>query len=442
VKPRSIVAQAASLCYTLLLVAGTAYGQDRAVAYTHIAIETAGKAGRIEIGTLVLRGGKIEAVGANVKLPDDALVIDARGKTIMPGIVDPFHEVRITGSTIEPPAQTGVPGRRGGAFQARPNFVAGPFTRVADNFYPYDPGYRALLRSGLTSLNLVTNSYGQSAVVRDTPDVPDRMMINPDGIVFTPVTNDSASLDVVRSALDAADRARKGQAVALQTTPPTAGDATPNIPPGGRRGGGNRFGGGRPGGFAPGGGGMNAASLKAWQAVLEGKTPLFANVANAAAVVHLLKLLEPYKDVKLVLAFNGPGLYETIDLLAGRRVRVVLHPDVSTASNTRDRVVLARLLSDAGIDFAFSRRATPGDQPTAQEFGLFAVAYAVHCGLPRQTALEALTARPAAFVGLDKTHGTIEAGKTADLLIFSGDPLDSTSLLSQVLIEGRKVYEN
>ena len=57
--------------------------------------------------------------------------------------------------------------------------------------------------------------------------------------------------------------------------------------------------------------------------------------------------------------------------------------------------------------------------------------------------MEALTARPAALIGLEKTHGTVEAGKTADLLMFlKGDPLDPDSQLTQVLIEGRTVYEN
>ena len=78
----------------------------------------------------------------------------------------------------------------------------------------------------------------------------------------------------------------------------------------------------------------------------------------------------------------------------------------------------------------------------AQDSPLFSVAYLVRCGLPRQTAFEALTAHPAALLGLDKTHGTLEAGKAADLLIFAGDPLDPTGQLSQVLIEGKTVYEN
>src|SRR5439155_26549155 len=139
------------------------------VAYTNAAIETAAKPGRIENATLLVRNGKIEAVGASVKIPDDAKLIAASGKTIMPGIIDPFREVAIAGGTTDAAPRTIVVGGRTITVQGRPGGTGGGFTRIADKFYPYETGYRALLRSGLTGLNLVTSGYGQSAVVRVTP---------------------------------------------------------------------------------------------------------------------------------------------------------------------------------------------------------------------------------------------------------------------------------
>jgi hypothetical protein len=310
---------------------------------------------------------------------------------------------------------------------------------VADNFSPYDTGYRALLRSGLTGLNLVTAGYCQSAVVRVTPGNPDGMLINPDGIVFTPVTNESNSLDTVRNGLEMVDRIRSGE----DWSPPVAspsGDQPPSPAPRRRPGGGGR----RPGGFGPrgmgGGGGM--ASQKSWEDVFDGKAPLFVNAANAAAVVHLLKALQSYKDVKLVLTAPGPVLVETLDQLPKQSVRVVVRPGLSLMPNTRDRVDVACALHQAGVEFAFAQPASQAELTATQDSPLFPVAYSVRCGLPRKTALEALTARPAALLGLDKTHGTIEAGKSADLLIFTGDPLDPESQLARVLIEGRTVYED
>ena len=188
---------------TLLAVgvlAQNALGQG-AVAYRGVTIETAGKDGRLENATLVIRDGKIEAVGVSVKPPDDARIIEGRGKTIMPGIIDPLKEIAIAGSgPVDVPAlPTRGGGRRGGGPPIRGGTGGGGFTRVVDNLYPYDPIYRVMLRSGLTGLNLVTSSYGQAAVVRLAPTDPDNMLVNGEGVLFTTVTNDSASLDVVKS---------------------------------------------------------------------------------------------------------------------------------------------------------------------------------------------------------------------------------------------------
>ena len=76
------------------------------------------------------------------------------------------------------------------------------------------------------------------------------------------------------------------------------------------------------------------------------------------------------------------------------------------------------------------------------DFPLFPVAVLVKTGLPRAAALEALAKRPATILGMGATHGTIEPGKAADLLLFSGDPLDPASRLRRTIIDGRTAYAN
>lgn len=438
--PTQLTRRGLAALLTLALGASVVAAQEPLVAYTNATIETAGKAGRIENGTVVLRGGVIEAVGADVKVPDGARAIDARGKTLMPGVIDPFYEVSIAGGTPDTGPRTIVIGNRTITVPSRGGSGGGGFTRVADNFYPYEPGYRTLLRSGLTGLNLVTTGHGQAAVMRVTPAQPDAMLVQGDGALYAAVTNDTTSLDVVRNGLEMASRARGGQPVASAPSTTPGGESGTGGGRGRRPGGGGgRFGGGGFGGF---GGGASGASPKSWQDVYEGKTPLFVSATSAAAIVHLMKAVEPYKDVKLIVSAPGPALSETIDHLVGRRVRLIVRPGLSLKPNTRDREDVAQALYEAGLEFAFSQPANQADRLAAQDFPLFPVAYQVRCGLPRRAALEALTARPAAMLGLDKTHGTLEPGKSADLLIFSGDPLDTDSQLSQVLIQGRTVYEN
>jgi hypothetical protein len=406
----------------VLLIAAPAFAAEPAVVIHNANVETLGPAGRIEKATVVVRNGKIEAVGKTVKEPDDANIIDAAGGTIMPGIIDPFFEVAISGATPDAGPRTITIGGRtvfaGGG--AAPQ--AAGFTRIADNFYPYDAGYKPLPRAGLTRLNLVTSGSGQAAVVRVTPAESDHMMDRPDGVAFLSVTNNSASLDQLRTRFEGSGR---GGAL------------------------------GR-GGFAgrTGGGSANAGN-QLWTDVRDGKTPLIVACANSAAIVHVLQIVEPHKNVKLTLFASGSAFAEAAESLKGRLVRALVHPTLDLLPNTRDRFAAARLLHDLGVEVAFSLSANPPAgavvfDPTAaasttesalgNDFPLFPVAMMVKSGLPRQAALEALTKQPAKMLGIDSTHGTIEPGKVADLVLFTGDPLDPASRLKLTLIDGRTTH--
>lgn len=424
----------------LTCLAAPVWGQE-VIAVRGATVETSGPAGRIENATLIVKGDKIEAVAAGAPIPQNARVIDGRGKTVIPGLIDPYHTITVAGAASDTGPRTVVIGGRTLIIPARPAGAGGPFTRIADNFYPYETSFKTMPRSGWTLLNLVSSGYGQSAIVRVTPDQPESMLVNADGVLFTPVSNESASLDVVRTALEAADRLARGMSLPAPTPVASGGTGAPaggmRRPGGPGGGGGRRFGGPGPG--AGGGGGLNPASLRLWQAIHQGKAPLFASASNAAAILHLSKLLEPYRNVKVVLTAPATAIAETIDQLKGKKVCVLIAPALTLKPNTRDRIDLAALLHQAGIEFAFTQ---PPNLTASQDAPLFPVAYLVRCGLPRQVALDAMTRKPAAILGMDKSHGTIEVGKSADFLIFDGDPLDPGSLLQQTVVAGRVVHEN
>src|SRR5207244_2956048 len=98
------------LVFLVFIVAPQCHG-DEPVVYLNAALETAGKAGRIDQGTLVIRNGKIEGVGPKAAVPEGARVIDAKGKTIMPGIIDPFREVTIAAAADAAPRTIAIGGR-------------------------------------------------------------------------------------------------------------------------------------------------------------------------------------------------------------------------------------------------------------------------------------------------------------------------------------------
>ncbi len=90
---------------------------------------------------------------------------------------------------------------------------------------------------------------------------------------------------------------------------------------------------------------------------------------------------------------------------------------------------LPGLLHEAGVPFALS-----GGKLLEQ------ARFAVRYGLPAEVALEAITRSPARLLGLEGRAGTVEAGRDADLVALNGDPLELTTSIQWVLVDG-KVYE-
>jgi imidazolonepropionase-like amidohydrolase len=99
---------------------------------------------------------------------------------------------------------------------------------------------------------------------------------------------------------------------------------------------------------------------------------------------------------------------------------------------------VARKFFDAGLDFAL----VPGpDDSYAERMLTYQAALCVRHGVPRDVALRAITLTPARMLELEQRLGSIEPGKDAHLVVFSGDPLDFSSVIETVFIDGIPAYE-
>ena len=394
------------------------------VAYRGAAIETVGKAGRIEKGVVLIRDGKIEAVGETVDIPDTARVIDAQGDTIMPGIVDPYHVVpvgRSASATTRTIVINGITFRLSG----RTTTTSTVFVRVADGFDPTLVRWGTAVRSGITTANLVTQGYGQSARAAITPADPASILTEPDGHLFLALTNRSSSLDVLRNGLRATPTRRSS---ASRPTASTTGGASRTAPAAASR-------------PTPSRASSTASPTRAlWQKVREGKQPLVVNVNNAATILHLVKALEAQKAAQVIMVSTGPNIFQALDSLKGSKISVILRPQIDLVPNSADRVNMARLADAAKIRFAFSLSLSSG-YTQSQDTPLFQLAMLVRAGLARDKALQALTLTPATMLGIDKQVGSVEAGKAANLIICDGDPFATATRFRQVLVDGRPVYE-
>ena len=123
-----------------------------------------------------------------------------------------------------------------------------------------------------------------------------------------------------------------------------------------------------------------------------------------------------------------------IDHLKKWECSVLLPPVLSTMPQTQHLIHPAKKLHDAGIEIGFAL----GDDPRTGRNIFFNMMELVRAGLPADPAIKAITLVPAKALGIDKRTGTLEAGKDADLLVFSGDPLSPTGRLEQIWLRGNR----
>ena len=391
-------------------IAPTSFGQT--VAYVDATIETLSDSGQIKNATLVTRGDKIVDVGTDIEIPDDARVVSMTGKTIMPGLIDPyfvFQQSSASGAT-----RTVV--FRGRTFVV-PNrsatFSAGSFNRISQYFYPYKFDFKPALRSGITTGNLVSDGRGLSAFANITDDRTPEMLFKDKAFLFAKLTNSTGALDIIRKPLMPPKASSKTKA-----TKSTSTTASKTKSP-------------------------DDEVKELWTKVREGEMPLFVNVNNQAAVAYLLKIVKEYEKVRLVLVATGPNLFESLDeLKENKNVTVVLQPGLDRVPYKTELMNVSQMLATKEIPFAISMTLSGSQLSASQDDPMFPLAMLVRTGLDRETALKSVTMTPAKLLEIDKTHGSIEKDKHANLLIFDGDPLQTGSTLEQVILNGSQTYEN
>ncbi|WP_169975637.1 amidohydrolase family protein [Tautonia rosea] len=394
--------------------------QDRPLALKGATIETVGEAGRIDSGVIVLRDGKIEEVGPldEVDIPEDAQVIDASGRTIMPGIVEPTLSAR---GTLSGGSGTVIIGNQVVTIGRSSSSRTPSFSRAADLFDPYRTNFDPLLRSGLTYLNLLPPDYGQTAVIRIVPDDPDAAILEHEGRLMLSLSNSTPTLELLRKSLQGASRSGSSGRGSSGSAGSDQGASRPQ---------------------GSGSSGSSDPSRDLWRAVVEGKAPLLVDAGNAASILYLLEATKEYEKVQIGLIASGSDVMLTLDQLADHpSITLILRPTVDTMPQNRDRINVPRIVQERGINFAFSQGFSRAALQSGQDTPLFDVGYLIATGLPRDEAMKALTSRPADVIGMGDTLGRIEAGKSASLLIFDGDPFDPYSRLRTVILEGKTVYE-
>jgi imidazolonepropionase-like amidohydrolase len=174
--------------------------------------------------------------------------------------------------------------------------------------------------------------------------------------------------------------------------------------------------------------------LEALQLVLDGRVPLVVEAHRASDIIGALRIARDY-DLRLILtgATEGWMVAEDIARAGVPTVIRVLENLPGSFERLGARYENAALLRQAGVRVVLTSGDTHNARNLRQEAGN-AVAY----GLPHDEALRAVTLHPAQVWGLDG-YGTLEPGSVANVVVWSGDPLEILTPVRHVFIRGREI---
>jgi imidazolonepropionase-like amidohydrolase len=171
--------------------------------------------------------------------------------------------------------------------------------------------------------------------------------------------------------------------------------------------------------------------------VLRGEIPLRAHAHRADDIATVIRLAKEFQ-IEVTIEHCTEG-HLIADYIAEAGVRVSVGPTMST----RYKVELAKkgwhtvvALAEAGVPVSITT-----DHPVVGiDYLMTAVANAVKHGLDEKTALQAVTLNAAKHIGVEDRVGSLEPGKDADIVIWSGYPLDIRNRVEATFIEGKMVY--
>ena len=398
--------------------AGGALAQTFAV--TNARIHTAGPAGEVESGTVLVRDGKIAAVGASVQVPSGARVIDAQGRIVTPGIV--VANTTLSVSEINALEQTSD-------FEsASPNFSAAFDVQYGINA---DSVVIPVARLGGVTRAIVTPSLGSGG---DGPDSGGgerneslfggqaaviHLGRGPDILVKANVAMITALGD---QGADRVGGSRGSAIVALNSAFDDVRHYQRNRAAYERA---------ETRDYA-----LSRADLEALIPVVEGRMPLVVSVSRASDILQILKIARE-RNLKIILE-SGEEAWLVAKEIAAARVPVILNPlaDLPDRFETQGSTLEnAARLHRAGVLVAIAGDRTGHYARQAR----YNAGNAVANGMPWAEALKAITINPARIYGVGDRFGSIEPGKDADLVIWNGDPFEPMTQPVAVMIRGEQM---
>jgi imidazolonepropionase-like amidohydrolase len=375
--------------------------------------------GNIEHGSILIRDGKIAALGTDLKAPEGATVIDAAGQFVMPGIVDCHSHIAVEGSVNE----------AGPAVSSMAN--------IADVLNPEDISIYRDLAGGVTVANILHGSAnpigGQTVVIKlrwgkspselpfqgALPGIKFALGENPKRNNFTPPPGippryPATRLGVEEVIRQAFTEAREYKRQWDDYNQRKASGEQNVIPP------------------------RRNEALEPLVEVLEGKRYVHSHCYRADEILMLLRVAKEFGFKVRTLQHVLEG-YKVADEIAASGAGASTFSDWwAYKMEAYDAIPYnAALMTERGVVVSINS----DDAEEASHLNQEAAKAIKYGGLSPNDALKLVTLNPAIQLGIDNRVGSIDVGKDADLVIYDHDPLSVYAVVQKTLIDGRVYFD-
>ena len=373
---------------------------------------TQGTQGRIEHGDVLIEKGKIVRVGTDLTAPADALVIDGTGKHVTPGMIDCHSHTGVAGSVNE----------AGEAITAE--------VRIGDVLDPDDIGIYRELAGGLTSSNVLHGSAnaigGQNQVVKlRWGSLPEQMKFEGamPGIKFALGENPKQSnwgekfttrYPQTRGGVEQIIRDEFQSALDYERTWKEFSDGKSRIRP------------------------RRDLQAEAVLEIVKGTRLVHSHSYRQDEIEMLLRVTEHY-GVRIATFQHVLEGYKVADQIAKHGAGASTFSDWwAFKFEVYDAVPYnGAIMHDQGVVVSFN---SDSDE-LARRMNLEAAKAVKYGGLSEVEALKFVTINPAKQLRIDHRVGSLETGKDADFVVWSGNPLSTYSMCEQTWIDGRKYFD-
>ena len=384
-----------------------------------------GAGARIENGSVLIEGGKIKAVGADLTAPEGAVTLDARGKWVTPGIIDNHSHL---GAYPSP----GVDSHGDG------NEISGPVTAevwVEHSVWPQDPGFTRALAGGITSLQILPGSAnlfgGRGVTLKNVPARTVQAMKFP-GAPYTLKMacgeNPKRVYGYGRGATPGgAPYSRMGNVAGYRDAWIQAADYKKQLDKA------------ESGGEPP----KPDLELETLAGVLSGDILVHMHCYRADEMAQILDISNEF-GYKVAAFHHAVESYKIADKLAEYGVCSSMWADwwgfkMEAYDGIPENIPLVH---NAGACAIVHSDSDIGIQRLNQEAAkAWADGKRIGIDVPIEVAWQWLSLNPAKSLGIEDQTGSLEPGKMADVVIWSGNPFSSYAKAEKVFIDGAQMFD-